>query len=69
MIFSGCRFGSAKRFWPSVFAQFAGKRKAKLNTPATEESINYDPGGLLLVVSHLFAIAALVLWVPLEKSK
>jgi hypothetical protein len=24
---------------------------------------------LLLVVSHLFAIAALVLWVPLEKSK
>jgi hypothetical protein len=26
-------------------------------------------GGLLLVVAHLFAILALVLWVGLEKSK
>jgi hypothetical protein len=27
------------------------------------------PGGLLLVVSHLFAVPVLVLWLGLEKSK
>jgi hypothetical protein len=27
------------------------------------------PGGFLLVVSHLFAVPVLVLWVGLEKSK
>jgi hypothetical protein len=31
--------------------------------------IMIDPVGLLLVVSHLFAVPVLVLWVGLEKSK
>jgi hypothetical protein len=31
--------------------------------------IMIGPGGLLLVVFHLFAVSVLVLWVGLEKSK
>jgi len=32
-------------------------------------TVMIDPGGLLLVVSHLFAVPVFVSWVGLEKSK
>jgi hypothetical protein len=32
-------------------------------------AVSFGLAGLLLVVSHLFAVSVLVLWVGLEKSK
>jgi hypothetical protein len=66
-----CQFDSAKWFWPSIFAQFpeASKRHSKAFTPAVDWLDGLiGQGGLLLVVSHLFAVPILVLWVGLEKS-
>lgn len=39
-----CHFGSAKWFWPSIFAEFveAVKRRSKAVHPAREECDNYD---------------------------
>ncbi len=73
-------FGWAKWFWPYISAEVE-----HILTPDREESvmnvitmvlpgsdsliIMIGPGGLLLVVSHLYALPALVLRVGLEKSK
>jgi len=73
-----CQFGSAKSFWPNIFAQFAevGKRHSKAVHMPEKSVINMiwllllvsnwpiimiGPGGLLLMVSHLFAVPILVL--------
>jgi hypothetical protein len=63
-----CWFGSVKWLQPSIFPQDVevGKRKQQSLTPAVDwlDSL-IGPGGLLLVVSHLFAVPVLVLWVGL----
>jgi hypothetical protein len=56
----------------SILAQFAeaGKKAQQSLTPAVDWlDTSIGRGGLVLVVSHLFAIPILVLWVGLEKSK
>ncbi len=63
-----CWFGSAKWLWPSIFLwdAEAGKKEQQSLTPAVDwlDSL-IGPGGLLLVVSHLFAVPVLVLQVGL----
>jgi hypothetical protein len=67
-------FGLAKWILPSTFAEYSNKVLAR------EECNKYDltagpchwpivmigPGGLLLVVSHLFGVLVLVLWMPIS---
>jgi hypothetical protein len=73
--------GLAKWFWPSIFAQFAQASKMDNKVtcaPAREDVINSNltnwsiimvgPCGLLVVVSHLFGVPTLVLWVCFQKS-
>lgn len=73
-----CRFGSAHGFGP-VFLDTMLRliKKAwlvqalQMSKPAIVDWLDslIGPGGLLFVVSHLFAVPDLVLWVGLEKCK
>ncbi len=79
-----CLFGSAKRFWLSMIAQFAVASKWQRCAPAEKRVINMTwlllsvsdwpiimirPGGLLLVVPDICRVPASVLWVGFQKGK
>jgi len=68
-----CWFCSTKWFWPIIFAHDATASKQSL-TPAVDPVVDWlerliGPGGLLLVVSNLFAVPVLVLRVRLGKRE
>jgi hypothetical protein len=64
-------FSSGKWFWPCVLDMMLRlvKGTAKLTLAVDWLDCLIGPGGLLLVVSHQFAVPNLVFWVGLEKSK
>jgi hypothetical protein len=74
-----CRFGSAHGFGPVFLDKMLRliKKKAwlvqalQMSEPAVVDWLDsfIGPGELLFLVSHLFAVPDLVLWVGLEKSK
>ncbi len=67
-----CQFGFATHgFGPAILHRMLRpvKGTAKPNICCDLPDSLIGPGGLLLVVSHLFAVPLLVLWVGLEKSK
>jgi len=59
-----CWFGSAKWFWPGIFSTVCwgwGTAQRSLTLAVDWLDRLIGPGGLLLVVSHLFAVPVLVL--------